>query len=255
MEKKFVSYLRVSTDRQGASGLGLDAQRAAIEAFVAGRTCKLPERASKLPNGVPASCPERRASKLPEFVEVESGGRADRPELRKALELCAATGAVLVVAKLDRLARNVAFLAALMDSGVDFVAVDNPDANRLTIHILAAVAEDERRRISERTVAALEAARERGRALGDRANGGAGTEALRRYREAHGNAGAVRAVKRRADDFAERMAGFVRQARDDGARSHRAIASWLNERGVTARNGGIWNPGQVGRLVHRLSTV
>lgn len=136
-----VAYFRVSTAQQGASGLGLDAQREAVRAFLR----REPDRA---------------------YIEVESGKRADRPELARALADCRKTKARLIVAKLDRLSRQMSFVAALMDSKVDFVCCDNPHANRLTLHILAAVAEDEARRISERTRAALAAAKARGQKLG-----------------------------------------------------------------------------------------
>src|SRR3954454_708728 len=138
----FVAYYRVSTDRQGQSGLGLDAQRAAVAGFVGTREL------------------------IAEFTEVESGKRADRPQLAAALELCRRRRAMLVIVKLDRLARNVAFIANLMEAGVEFTAVDMPSANKLTLHILAAVAEHEREMISARTRAALAAARARGVRLG-----------------------------------------------------------------------------------------
>ena len=134
--RRFVAYYRVSTDRQGRSGLGLESQRADVLDFINGGAANL----------------------IAEFTEVESGKRNDRPELEKALALCRKEKAKLVIAKLDRLARNVAFISNLMESGVDFVAVDMPDANRLTVHILAAVAEHERELISERTRSALKAA-------------------------------------------------------------------------------------------------
>jgi DNA invertase Pin-like site-specific DNA recombinase len=140
----FVAYYRVSTDRQGASGLGLDAQRQAVARHVAG---------------------DHLAA---EFTEIESGRRdTNRPELHAALAECRKRRAVLLIARLDRLARNVAFIANLMESGVDFVAVDMPTANRLTIHILAAVAEHEREMISARTKAALAQAKARGTRLGN----------------------------------------------------------------------------------------
>ena len=140
----FVAHLRVSTVRQGESGLGLEAQRVAVEAF------------ARQHSGTIAAS----------FVEVETGKRSDRPELANALEAARKGKATLLIAKLDRLARNVAFIANLMDAGVDFLACDQPFASRLTLHILAAVAEDEARRISERTKAALQAAKARGRKLG-----------------------------------------------------------------------------------------
>src|SRR5919205_517927 len=140
----FVSYLRVSTARQGRSGLGLEAQRQAVTDFLNGGNWHL----------------------AAEVVEVESGKRNDRPKLAEALRLCRLHGAVLIIAKLDRLARNVAFISNLMESRVEFTAVDFPQANRLTVHILAAVAEHEREMISQRTKAALAAAKARGTQLG-----------------------------------------------------------------------------------------
>jgi DNA invertase Pin-like site-specific DNA recombinase len=141
---KFIAYYRVSTERQGKSGLGLDAQRTAVLDYLNGGGWKL----------------------LGEFTEVETGkGRnalARRPQLRAALEACRKHKATLLIAKLDRLARNVFFVSGLMESGVEFVAVDMPMANRLTVHILAAVAEHEREMISQRTKAALAAAKARG---------------------------------------------------------------------------------------------
>ena len=148
-EPKFIAYYRVSTDRQGRSGLGLDAQREAVHNFLA----------------------QRPHSLLAEKVEIESGRNAARPTLADALALCRVHCATLIIAKLDRLARSVAFVSNLMESRVDFVAADFPEANRLTIHILSAVAEHEARMISERTKAALKAAKERGVVLGgDRGN-------------------------------------------------------------------------------------
>src|SRR5215218_3176352 len=143
--RRFVAYYRVSTDRQGKSGLGLEAQQKAVLDYLDGGKWELVET----------------------FTEVESGKRADRPELAKALEACRRHKATLVIAKLDRLSRNLAFIATLMDSSRDFVAVDNPHATRLTLHILAAVAEHEREMISARTKAALQAAKARGKRLGN----------------------------------------------------------------------------------------
>ncbi len=134
---RFVAYHRVSTDKQGRSGLGLEAQRSAVEAHVAGA----------------------RGTVTAAFIEVESGRRKDRPQLAAALAAARVHRAVLVIAKLDRLARNVHFVSGLMESGVEFVAADMPTVNRLTVHILAAVAEEEARMISARTKAALAAAK------------------------------------------------------------------------------------------------
>src|ERR1700675_3411066 len=143
-EGKFVSYLRVSTARQGKSGLGLEAQRKAVEDFLNGGNWQVAK----------------------EFVEVESGKKADRPELAKAFQACRLFGAKLVIAKLDRLSRDAHFLLGLEKAGVDFVAADMPNANRLTVGIMAMVAEEERRMISKRTKDALAAAKKRGTKLG-----------------------------------------------------------------------------------------
>lgn len=143
--KPIIAYYRVSTKRQGNSGLGLEAQRAAVARF---------------------------GSPVAEYTEVETGKKADRPQLRRAIEHAKQLDGTLVVAKLDRLARNVLFTATLMDSGVDFVAADMPHANKLTIHIMAALAEQEATMISERTKAALAAAKARGVKLGGKRGGG-----------------------------------------------------------------------------------
>jgi DNA invertase Pin-like site-specific DNA recombinase len=142
---KFIAYFRVSTDRQGQSGLGLEAQREAVLSYLNGGSWTM----------------------AAEFTEVESGKHADRPQLAAALAACKKHKAKLVIAKLDRLSRNLAFIAALMDSGVEFVAADNPHANKLTIHILAAVAQHEREAIAQRTREALAAAKARGVKLGN----------------------------------------------------------------------------------------
>jgi len=141
---EYVAYYRVSTDKQGIKGLGMDAQREAVVRFMAGK-----------------------GELAAQFVEVESGRKDNRPQLQAALAECRKRRAVLVIAKLDRLARNVHFISGLMNSNVEFVAVDMPSANRLTIHVLAAVAEHEREMISQRTKAALAAAKARGTKLGN----------------------------------------------------------------------------------------
>jgi DNA invertase Pin-like site-specific DNA recombinase len=144
MAGKFISYLRVSTDKQGQSGLGIEAQRKAVDDYLNGGSWQL----------------------LREYVEIETGKRNDRPQLAAALAHAKATGATVVIAKWDRLARNVAFTAALLESGVEFVACDNPHATRFTIHILAAVAGHEGAMISIRTRAALAATKARNQKLG-----------------------------------------------------------------------------------------
>ena len=144
MTTRYIAYYRVSTVRQGESGLGLEAQRAATTSFMKSADAEL----------------------VSEFTEVESGKRANRPELAAAIQQCRNSSAVLLIAKLDRLARNVAFIANLLESGVKFTAIDMPNADRFMMHVYAAMAEEEGRRISERTTAALAAAKARGVRLG-----------------------------------------------------------------------------------------
>jgi DNA invertase Pin-like site-specific DNA recombinase len=208
MRGKFVSYLRVSTDKQGANGLSIDAQRAAVANYLNGGTWEL----------------------VGEFVEVESGKRSDRPKLAEALALCKKHRAKLVIAKMDRLSRSVAFLAALMERGVEFVACDNPHANKLTIHILAAVAEFEREQIAVRTRNALASAKARGTVLGN-------------ARQAAANkAAAVARAKVLAPIFAE-LEG----------KSAREIARIMNASNVATPNGAPWSAVTVIRARERLA--
>lgn len=219
---RFVAYHRVSTARQGKSGLGLEAQREAVRTFLNGGNWTI----------------------VAEFTEVESGKRADRPELDKALAACRLHRATLVIAKLDRLARNAAFLLGLRDSGIDFVCADMPNANRLTVGIMAMVAEDEAQRISERTKAALAAAKKRGTVLG----GFRGKVPTARHRKL-----AVETVQRLADDRAADLAPTIRELQATGATSLRAIAAGLNDRGIpTARGQGTWTAVQVQRVLQRI---
>lgn len=219
-----VTYFRVSTAEQGRSGLGLEAQRASVAAFCRARGCEV----------------------LGEFVEVESGKRDDRPQLRAAMQRARVTGATLVIAKLDRLSRNVAFLASLQDSGARFLAADMPEANELTVHIMAAVAQAERKAIGERTRAALQAAKARGAQLGN-PNGAA---AFRRA--AKGNGAAVGALKADADRFAASIATDVAELQAAGAVSLPALAAGLNARRIQTPRGGRWHPSSVRNLLARL---
>ena len=214
-DNQFVTYFRVSTVRQGLSGLGLDAQRQTVTQFLLGS-----------PRTV-----------LTEFVEIETGKGANaldrRPQLRLALELCRKSGATLLIAKLDRLARNVHFVSGLMESKVKFVACDLPEANQLTIHIMAAFAEHEARRISERTRDALAAAKARGVVLGT-----TGPVNLKRHTQERQDA--ARAFQARLNPVLD---GFVAQGL-----SRRVMVSRLNDLGVKASMGGAWSLGQVQRL-------
>jgi len=214
MGKAFVTYQRVSTDKQGRSGLGLEAQASAVASYV-----------SSVGGEVSGA-----------FVEVESGRRDDRPELAKALAACRKLKATLLIAKLDRLARNVHFISGLMESGVEFCAVDMPHANRLTVHILAAVAEHEREMISARTKAALAAARARGVKLGS-------PDPLRLSAEG------VATVRANASARAANVLPIIDAVRASGAVTLRQIAAALNARGIKTARGGAWHSGTVSRLL------
>ena len=178
-----------------------------------------------------------------EFTEIESGKRTDRPQLEKAFRACRVYGAKLIIAKLDRLARNVAFISNLMESGVEFEAVDFPQGNRLTIHIMAAMAEYEAKMISDRTKAALAAAKRRGVKLG----GDRGARLTAQARAA-GRAALQAKAQERADD----LAATVKELQAAGAESLRAIAEGLEARGIPAARGGKWSAVQVSRLLARL---
>jgi DNA invertase Pin-like site-specific DNA recombinase len=217
----FVAYYRVSTQRQGRSGLGLEAQQEAVRTYLNGGNWQV----------------------VGEFTEVESGRRKDRPKLAEALAACRVHGAKLIIAKLDRLARNVAFVSNLMESNVDFEAVDFPQANRLTIHILAAVAEHEAKAISERTKAALAAAKRRGVKLGGYR---AGAKLTRKAREA-GSAAMARIAAQRASDIAP----VIAELQANGATTLRSIAAALNERRIPTSKGAEWSATQVARVMGR----
>lgn len=221
---RVVAYYRVSTEGQGRSGLGLDAQREAVASL----------------------CRARGWEIVADFTEVESGKRNDRPELTAALHRAKVTGAVLVVAKLDRLSRNIAFLTALLESGTRFLAADMPEANELTVHIMAAVAQAERKAIGKRTREALAAAKARGTRLGN-PNGAA---ALRRA--AKGNGAAIEAVRANAEDRAADYAPIIADIRAAGMRSLPALARELNARGIVTPRGGNWHPSSVRNLLLRL---
>jgi DNA invertase Pin-like site-specific DNA recombinase len=220
---KFVSYLRVSTVRQGISGLGLEAQREAVASYLNGG----------------------RWSLVQEVVEVESGKRNDRPAIAEALRLCRLHRATLIIAKLDRLARNVHFISSLMESGVEFVAVDFPQANRLTVHILAAVAEHEATMISARTKAALAAAKARGVRLGGHRGSPERMEGMARK----GNAASATVRRAASAKRNEDLLPVIEDMQTSGAVTPQQIADGLNERGITAARGGAWSAVQVRRIL------
>jgi DNA invertase Pin-like site-specific DNA recombinase len=219
---QFISYLRVSTKEQGDSGLGLEGQRTAVARFLNGGNWTL----------------------IQEVLEIESGKRNDRPKLAEALRLCRIYGATLLVAKLDRLARNVLFISRLMESGVKFVAADMPQANDMTIHILASVAQGEAKAISDRTKAALAAAREGGTALGGtRWNSSkihnVGTEQSVKVRK-------LAAAKRASD-----LLPLIQAIKVEGATSLREIAAVLNQRRIPTARQGEWSAVQVMRVLNQ----
>jgi DNA invertase Pin-like site-specific DNA recombinase len=216
-EGRFIAYYRVSTEKQGRSGLGLEAQRKAVEAYLDRGSWKL----------------------VAEFTEIESGKRSERPKLAEAIKTAKKHKATLVIAKLDRLSRNVAFIANLMEAGADFVAVDMPHANKLTIHILSAVAEHEREMISQRTRAALAAAKSRGVQLGNRSN----------IEVAQARSRAARMAQ--ADQFASNIQPVILQIRGAGVQTLKGIADALNARGLRTPRGGEWQAIQVKRIVER----
>ncbi len=203
--RPFIAYYRVSTDRQGRSGLGLEAQQQAVADFMTHRGGELVET----------------------FTEIESGRKNDRPQIAAALAACRLHRATLVIAKLDRLARNVHFISGLLESEVDFVAVDMPEANKLTIHILAAVAEHEREMISQRTKAALQAAKARGVRLGSPTPHNGAEKAAQTNRQ-------------RAADYRAQLIPLLRQLQAEGITSLHGLTRALNQRHIPTARGGRW---------------
>jgi DNA invertase Pin-like site-specific DNA recombinase len=210
--ERFIAYYRVSTDRQGRSGLGLEAQQEAVRQFLTGRPADL----------------------VAEYVEIESGSKDDRPKLQEALTACQREKATLLIAKLDRLARSVAFISALMEAKTNFLAVDMPHASRLVLHVMAAFAEHEREMIRERTKAALAAAKARGVRLGTN--------------------GAALAARHRTEAvaYAEKVRAAIDSATMVGAHTTREMAEYLNAAGIPSRQGGRWHPANVARVMRRL---
>lgn len=216
--RPYIAYFRVSTQRQGRSGLGLEAQQQAVNVFLHGHGELIIES----------------------FTEIESGRKHDRPQLAAALDACRKHKAVLIIAKLDRLARNVHFISGLMESGVEFIAVDMPEANRLTIHILAAVAEHEREMISKRTKDALQAAKVRGAKLGS-------------PDPKKGAAVRSQVLQDKADRFAASVLPVIRGLQAEGITSHKALARALNVQGIPTANKRKWYGSTVKNVLHRAS--
>ena len=218
MKMRFVSYYRVSTDRQGIQGHGIEAQRQAVARYLASLECE----------------------HLGTFEEVESGANNQRPQLAAALKLAKSKKAVLIIAKLDRLSRNAAFLLQLQDSGVDFIACDCPNADKLSVGIIALLAQRERELISERTKAGLAVAKERGARLGNPRP----TASLRR---------ASQAIQGRKVDFARHVFISIKEVRDAGVQSLTRIADCLNKRGEKTRRGGMWTATAVKRILETVA--
>ena len=225
MAATIVAYLRVSTKRQGESGLGLEGQKAALEAHAS----------------------QTGARVVAWYTEVESGKRADRPELAKALAHAKRSKAILCVAKLDRLSRNVEFLAKVMNSGCEFAAADMPAANRFMLHVMAAVAEHEAKTISERTKAALQAYKARGGKLG------AELEQCRNLTQQAVALGRQRSAESRAKAAREATSDLlpIMQELRNAGKTLQEIADELNAQGHVTRRGKAWNPVQVGRVLER----
>ncbi len=220
--QQFVTYYRVSTQRQGASGLGLDAQRQTVEQYLT----------------------RSAGAALASFTEVETGKGSNalekRPQLRLALETCKKAGATLLIAKLDRLARNVHFVSGLLETGVDFVAADMPNANKVMIQMYSVMAEWERDQISERTKAALAAAKARGVVLG--ATGPANLKTCNDERQ------------QKTREFSDRLRPVIDGMMAQGL-SRRGMAARLNDLGIKAPMGGRWSLGQVQRFVASIETM
>lgn len=222
---KVIAYYRVSTEGQGRSGLGLEAQRQAVTAL----------------------CQTRGWQIMADYTEVESGKRADREQLTAALHHAKVTGGTLVIAKLDRLSRSVAFLTTLQESGAKFIAADMPDCDETTAQLYAVMAQREGKAISERTKAALNAAKARGVKLGNPN----GADAIRRA--AKGNSASLDAIKGNANAFATDLAPIVDRLRSQGLTSLPQIAKGLNDGGFATPRGGKWHPSSVSNLLKRMA--
>ncbi len=215
MNEKFTAYYRVSTDRQGASGLGLEAQKEAVKNYI-------------------ASC---KGTLEIDFIEVETGKKNNREELNKAIEYCRRHKTTLLIAKLDRLSRNIHFITGLMESKIKFIACDNPYANELTHHLMAAFAEHERKMISERTTHALRAAKVRGVKLGT-----------------YGKT-LAKQNKQKANQFALKLAPVVLDIRAQGVETIRGICNELNKRNIRTSRDNPFYPATTHALLERIDRL
>ena len=209
-----VSYLRVSTGKQGRSGLGIEAQRASIKRLL----------------------DEKNIELVKEFLDVESGSRDGRKGLAEAISYAKKTGALLVIAKLDRVSRRVSFIAALMESGIKFAVADLPNATVFQLHIYSALAQEEKRLISERTKAALQAAKSRGIVLGK-----TGVLLAKRNKDI-------------ANNFASSIKDKLLELRNEGL-TLKEIAEELNKQGIKSFTGGKWHPTSVNRAFYRVQPI
>lgn len=226
-DSRLIAYYRVSTARQGKSGLGLEAQKRDVAAYAETTGCSVSA----------------------EYTEVESGGNSERPELQAAIERCQLMGGRLVIVKLDRLSRSVGFIAQLQDSGVKFVACDMPEANETMVQLMSVMAQAERKAISNRTKAALRAAKARGIKLG---NPNIAEARLARSGDVTANARAARTAM--ADRTAILVMNEIRRAREQGMDTLQQLADWLNQQDIRTPRGSSWTRAAVSRVINRAST-
>ena len=225
MAQKFVSYLRVSTDRQGDSGLGLEAQREGVARYAASGEWE----------------------QVTEYVEVMSGKRSDRPKLKEAIAAARKYRATLIMAKMDRLGRKASYVLHLLDTaGIDFRFAESPHASQLEIGVRAIVAEEEGRSISQRTKAALAAAKVRGVELGAYAYRMPTEQRLKGHRRG------LETRRAQSAAWARSLWADVQSIRNEGVTSLSGIAAALNDRGIPTRRGGNWQAIQVRRLLATL---
>lgn len=225
MDSQYVCYFRVSTKKQGKSKLGLLAQEDAINKFVS----------------------RKNGSIIKTFTEVESGKNENRPELNKAIDHCIITNSILLIAKLDRLARSVHFVSSLMRSGVEFIACDNEHANKLTIHILASIAEYEREIIGTRIKEALKQAKLRGTKLG--------VSGKKNLTEDGRKKGIINSRTKRtnnADEFAQKIRPVIQDIHNSGITTLKGVSSELNNRNIRTSRSGQWSASSVSRVLKRL---